>query len=392
MIDQLKRSLVSHKLSYDIRNNLIEKEVYELGYKTSFSSRYLSMLLLSQYSDALLDFKIDDSLINGYLKESNRFISINFLEYGFNYTMYFKDDYHKLNQCSMYIKNYILENKLEKELDNLIISSELNNIDNVLNYCINNNIENASYEKYLFFYNEKSSLASLFEKYINTYINSNYNIKFRYIIKPVKEIFNSITDKSILERLEYYDLLKNDYTYESIFESIIKEPSIKLDDLIKKYSISNRTANYIFREYNIYINQDKQMEEIYKMLSCYIGGDLDIIEEQNVQYFFLYSSPILSKLISDKLINFLFDETMSKIKNGYYENDIKNILINRNVDSNVYSKLAISQFNNYLESLSSNDFKNNSNKLQIIKKFVKRIITQKGRIKVELQPLKNFVK
>ena len=390
MIDQLKRNLVFQKLSYDIKNNLIEKEVYELGFTTRFSSRYLSRLLLSQYPDAILDFKNNNSVINGYLKEKNRFISINFIEYGFNFISCFKDNYYRLNQCSNFIKNYILENNLEREVDNLLISFELENIDDVLNYCIDNNIENASYEKYLFFYNEKSGLASIFEQYINTYINNNFNIKFRYIIRPVKEIYISITDKSILERLEYYDLLKNGNTYGSILESIINEPVIKVDDLIKKYSISNRTASYIFREYNIYNNHDKQMDEIYKMLSCHRKDDFDVIEEQYIQGYFLYSSSILSKLISEKLTNILFSEIMNKLKNGYYEEDIKNILRSKNVESNSNFKIAILQFNNYLNSLSSMDLKNIINKQQIIKKLVKNINCTNGRIEVELQPVKHF--
>ena len=64
MIDQLKRSLTEHKLSYNIKDNIIEKESYDLGYSTRFSSRYLARLLLSQYTDVLLDFKINDSVIN----------------------------------------------------------------------------------------------------------------------------------------------------------------------------------------------------------------------------------------------------------------------------------------------------------------------------------------
>lgn len=70
-MDQLKRNLVCKKISYDIQNNLIENECYELGYTTRYSSGYLAKLLISQFDDAEYDFIIDDSIFNGYCKTQN---------------------------------------------------------------------------------------------------------------------------------------------------------------------------------------------------------------------------------------------------------------------------------------------------------------------------------
>ena len=145
-MNPLKRILVCKKLSYDIKNILIEKEGYEYGYSSRYSSGYLARLLLSQFDDVNCDYKMGDALFNGYIKETNRFINVRFLEHGYNYTQYFSDSFKYLNECANYFKNYLIDKKLENELDCFHLLSELIRIDNLVAYCLDNKIDNVIYD------------------------------------------------------------------------------------------------------------------------------------------------------------------------------------------------------------------------------------------------------
>ena len=60
-------------------------------------------------NDVEFNYKIKDSLFHGYIPSSNRFINIIFLEYGYNFISYFKDDFIYLNEVSNYFKRYLVE-------------------------------------------------------------------------------------------------------------------------------------------------------------------------------------------------------------------------------------------------------------------------------------------
>lgn len=390
-MDQLKRNLVCHKISYDIKNNLIEKECYELGYTTRYSSGYLARLLLSQFEDVEYEVLIDDSLFNGYLEKSNTFINVRFLEYGYNYTSYFKDKFKYLNECANYFKHYLIDNNLEKELDCFHLLSELVRIDNILNYCIENKIQNANYNLYLYFYEEKSNLASVFEKYINNYVDSNFDISFMYDISPLKEFYSGVKDANALERLEYYDLLKNDYSYEKIINEIINSNNISVNDLMEKYSISHRTAYYIKGEYDICNDTEEQFVQLRELVRSNSSlNNTQIIESSFIRNYFSFSSAISSVKVSNSLKDIIFNELMECIHNGYYNNEINDALnFPKNIEKN---KTSILNFSNYLDMISKMDLTKDDNKRQLIYKFVEQIVESNNKISIRLYPLKKLAK
>lgn len=389
-MDFLKRSLVRKIISYDIKNNLIENECYKLGYSTRYSSGYLARLLLSEYSERN-DFIIDDSLFNGYIEESNTFINILFLEYGYNYTTYLKNEYKVLNECANYFMHYLEENELENELDSFNLISELNRIDNLLNYSKINKLNNLTYNLYLYFYEDKSKLAIAFEKYINNYINSNFDINFKYNIRPIKELYDCVKGKEVLEKLEYYDLLKNDYTYEKIMNEIINVPNIEINDLMNKYSISKRTAYYLKGEYDICNDTVEQYIELNKLIiTNNRNNNLDIIEPLFIRSFFLLSSYKSACILSSKLKDIIFNELIDKIHNGYYKNEIENALKNsKDIDNKT---TGILNFSKYLKEIYEMDLTKDENKKGIIIKFVEQIYVEKNKISIKLYPLKKLAK
>ena len=390
-MDQLKRNLVCKKISYDIKNNLIEKECYELGYTTRYSSGYLARLLISQFDDVEYDFIIDDSIFNGYLKKTNTFINVRFLEYGYNFTSYFKDKFKCLNECANYFMHYLIDNNLEKELDSFNLLSELIRIDDIIWFCLDNKIDTSTYNLYLYFYDEKSNLASMFEKYINSYVESNFSITFRFSICPLRDLYNSVSNKNSLEKLEYYDLLKNNYTYEKITNEIINEPSITIDGLMNKYSISHRTASYIKGEYDICNDSEEQYIQLRILVgsNCHLNN-AEIIETSFIRNYFLFSSSITANRLSVKLIEIIFSELLNNIQDGYYNKEISDILTK--AQNNEKDKTTVLNFSNYLEQMSKMDLTNIDNKKQLIYKFVEKIFESKGRITISLNPLKKLAK
>ena len=390
-MDQLKRNLVCHKISYDIKNNLIEKECYELGYTTRYSSGYLARLLISQFDDAEYDFIINDSIFSGYIKQTNTFINVRFLEYGYNFTSYFKERFKCFNECANYLMHYLIDNNLEKELDNFHLLSELIRIDNIIWFCLDNKIKASTYNLYLYFYDEKSNLASMFEKYINSYVESNFSIAFKFSISPLRDLYNSVSDKNSLEKLEYYDLLKNNYTYEKITNEIINEPNITIDGLMNKYSISHRTAYYIKGEYDICNDSEEQYIQLRILVgsNCHLNN-VEIIETSFIRNYFLFSSSITANRLSVRLIEIIFSELLKNIQDGYYNKEISDVLTKE--QNNEKDKTSVLNFSNYLEQMSKMDLTNIDNKKQLIYKFVEKIFESKGRITINLNPLTKLAK
>ena len=97
-MDLLKRELVKHKIPYH-----------------SYDSSTLAKLLLSNRNDVEFNYKIKDSLFHGYIPSSNRFINIIFLEYGYNFISYFKDDFIYLMTCYIVAYFSIIAGKSEKD-------------------------------------------------------------------------------------------------------------------------------------------------------------------------------------------------------------------------------------------------------------------------------------
>ena len=212
--------------------------------------------------------------------------------------------------------HYLIDNNLEKELDNFHLLSELIKIDNIIWFCLENKLNNLTYNLYLYFYDEKSNLASMFEKYINSYVESNFSIAFRFSICPLRDLYNSVSDKNALEKLEYYDLLKNNYTYEKITNEIINEPNITIDGLMNKYSISHRTAYYIKGEYDICNDSEEQYIQLRTLVrsNCNLNN-AEIIETSFIRNYFLFSSSITANRLSVRLIEIIFSELLNNIQN-----------------------------------------------------------------------------
>lgn len=392
-MDTLKRNLVIHKLSYEKKNNLIEKEAYKLGYDTKTSSAYLAGLLFSEYKNIIFDYRINDSTYHGYIKSSDIFINIIFLEYGYNFISYSKDGLKYLKEVSDYFKKYLVENNLEKELDVVNLYVELRRIDNIISYYDNKDI-NATYDLYLYFYEEKSELITFFETYINNYIERNLITKLTFKTHPITELLDSINDKSILNKLEYYDLFKNGLSYEKIFNSIVNK-NVSKESLMNHYSISERTASILMNEYEIYNNVYLQDEEIMKLL--YVNqhkNNLEIIEEAYIRSFYLYSSKILSLTISQRFKKILYKLVFDYIDNGLYLNQIPELLSKIDeIDGDKKSKieLGIAKFCEYLDKL--NDSRNNDSLIdEVIYKFIEEIKYKNNNIGIELHSLNNVIK
>ena len=394
-MDELKRSLVRNKISYDIKNNLIEKESHKLGYLTRYSSGYLARLLLSQYNNVSYDFIINDGLFHGYIKDSNTFVNVIFLEYGYNFTSYFKNNHKYLNECENYFKNYLINNNLEKELDIFGIVNELSKIDNILDYSINNKLSNITYNLYLYFYEDKSILASDFEKYINDYINTKYNIKFNYSIKPITELYSKIKDKDILERLEYYDLLPNDYTYEKIIEEVINKSNITVEELINKYSISHRTAYYIKGEYDIYNDMEEQYISLLKLIKSHnYQGNTEIIDQSFIRSYFSFSSELSSVRLNNRLKEIVLNELIEFLNGRFYDNAIKEALLEEHNHPNKDSDKKITKilkFNKYLDNISNIDLSIDKNISELITKFVEQIYEKDKQISIKLYSLNRVI-
>lgn len=384
-MDLLKRSLVCKKISYDIKNNLLEKECYELSYTTRYSSGYLARLLLSQFDDVEYDFIINDSIFNGYIKKSNSFINVRFLEYGYNYISYFKSDFKYLNDIANYFKQFIINNNLEKELDCFSLLTELTRIDNLISFCLENKLNNLTYNLYLYFYDEKSNLANTFEKYINSYIESNFNIIFRFNILPLKNLYNTVNDRDALERLEYYDLLKNNYNYEKIVNEIIDESDVRVKDLIDKYSISHRTAYYIKGEYDICNDPKECYIQLKELVKCNSHiNNINIIDPVFIRKHFLLSSNNSAIRLSNKIKEIILNELIEKIRGGYYNNEINELLNKQKNENNMKGMI---NFSKYLDTISKIDLTKNENKEELISKFVEKIYVSNEVIQIKLYPL-----
>lgn len=385
-MNQLIRRLVFKKITADRKNNIIEKETSKLGYPSIYSSEYLARLLFSQKDNYLFDYKINRSRFHVYDEKDFKFINVIFIEWWYNQIIYFEKEFKYLNACASFFKNYIIDNNLETELDYIQIARELKKIDDLIDYCFNNNIKKTSYCIYLFFYEEKSNLAIFFEQYINNYIKSNFEIDFIFNILNLKDLIYQINDKEILDRLEYYDLFKDDITYEKIFNSIIKDNQITVEDIINKYSISERTAKYIYHEYEIYHNSELQNKEIIKLVKAHLyDNNLDIIDESYIKYYFLYSSQKLSEKISKVLKYNIFFEALKLLLDGYYDREIKSLL-------NPKDRIKYISFVNYLDQMKNMDYSFENIQEEIIKRFVSKINIKNEMICVVLYPLSHFVK
>ena len=385
-MNQLIRRLVFKKITADRKNNIIEKEISKLGYQSIYSSEYLARLLFSQNDNYLFDYKINRSRFHVYDEKDFKFINVIFIEWWYNQLIYFEKEFKYLNECASFFKKYIIDNNLETELDYIQIARELKRIDDLIDYCFNNNIKKTSYCIYLFFYEEKSNLAIFFEQYINNYIKSNFEIDFIFNILNLKDLIYQINDKEILDRLEYYDLFKSDITYEKIFNSIINNTQITVEDIINKYSISERTAKYIYHEYEIYHNSELQNKEIIKLVKAHLyDNNLDIIDESYIRYYFLYSSQKLSEKISKVLKYNIFYEALKLLLNNYYDIDLKSL-------HNPKDKIKFISFVNYLDQIKNMDYSDENIQEEIIKKFVSKINIKNEMICVSLYPLSHFVK
>lgn len=367
-MDLLKRELVKHKIPYH-----------------SYDSSTLAKLLLSNRNEVEFNYKIKDSLFHGYIPSSNQFINIIFLEYGYNFISYFKDDFIYLNEVADYFKRYLVENNLEKELDIFNLNQELRRIDAILNYYENKEII-ARYDIYLYFYLEKSELMNYFLAYINNYIEKHMHTRLACKIHPIRDLLNAIEDRSILDKLEYYDLFKNDLTYEKIFNSSIKILNLSKEFLMKHYSISDRSAKILFHEYEIYNTISLQDEEIKKLLISNLHkNNLEIIEEEYIRVFHLYSSKILSLRISQRFKKILYNLVLNYINEGFYLNQIPNLLSKENPFQFEHS---ITSFCEYLNAIKNNKIDMD----EAIYKFIEEITLKKNCIGIEVYPLKHFLK
>lgn len=367
-MDLLKRELVKHKIPYH-----------------SYDSSTLAKLLLSNMNGVEFNYKIKDSLFHGYIPSSNRFINIIFLEYGYNFISYFKDDFIYLNEVSNYFKRYLVENNLEKELDIFNLNQELRRIEAILSFYENKEII-ARYDIYLYFYLEKSELMNYFLAYINNYIEKHMHTRLACKIHPIRDLLNAIEDRSILDKLEYYDLFKNDLTYEKIFNSSIKNLNLSKEFLMKHYSISDRSANILFHEYEIYNTISLQDEEIKKLLISNLHkNNLEIIEEEYIRAINLYSSKVLSLTISQRFKKILYNLLLNYINEGVYLNQIPNLLSKENPFQFEHS---ITSFCEYLNAIK----KNKIDMDEVIYKFIDEITLEKNCIGILLYPLKHFLK
>ena len=367
-MDLLKRELVKHKIPYH-----------------SYDSSTLAKLLLSNMDEVEFDYKIKDSLFHGYIPSSNRFINIIFLEYGYNFISYFKDDFIYLNEVSLFFKRYLVENNLEKELDIFNLNQELRRIEAILCYCENKEII-ARYDIYLYFYLEKSELMNYFLAYINNYIEKHMHTRLACKIHPITDLLNAIEDKSILDKLEYYDLFKNDLTYEKIFNSSIKILNLSKEFLMKHYSISDRSANILFHEYEIYNTISLQDEEIKKLLISNLHkNNLEIIEEEYIRALNLYSSKMLSLTISQRFKKILYNLLLNYINEGFYLNQIPDLLSKENPFQFEHS---ITSFCEYLNAIKNNKIDMD----EVIYKFIDEITLKGNCIGILLYPLTHFLK
>ena len=367
-MDLIKRELVKHKIPYH-----------------SYDSSTLAKLLLSNRNEVEFNYKIKDSLFHGYITSSNRFINIIFLEYGYNFISYFKDDFIYLNEVSLYFKRYLVENNLEKELDIFNLNQELRRIEAILCYYENKEII-ARYDIYLYFYLEKSELMDYFLAYINNYIEKHMHTRLACKIHPIRDLLNAIEDRSVLDKLEYYDLFKNDLTYEKIFSSSIKNLNLSKEFLMKHYSISDRSAKILFHEYEIYNTISLQDEEIKKLLISNLHkNNLEIIEEEYIRTLNLYSSKVLSLTISQRFKKILYNLLLNYINEGVYLNQIPNLLSKENPFQFEHS---ITSFCEYLNAIKNNKIDMD----EVIYKFIDEITLKGNCIGILVYPLKHFLK
>lgn len=392
MIDFLKMELVKHKLKYNLKTNQIYKEIKKLGLLTITNSFYLAKLILPK-ENINYNYKINDSIFHGNIENENKFINVIFLEFNYNFIGYFNDDLTYLKEASNHLKKYLKENNLETELDRILICKELQNIENLIDYSIKNDKKNINYILYYYPFGEKSLLSNYFKKYINTFINNKYNISFNFSYKSILEALNDINDNDTLEQLEYYDLFKNDLTYEKIFDDIVISNESNIYDVINKYNISKRTADIIWKEYELYNDNNIKFLEIIKVAKKF--HNVSILEPESIRQAMLYSSKVLANVISDYFINEVFDLLVSNLNNGYIEREIASLneSIKRENDTikSLDTKAKMSSLLNEINEIKFKSFENDK-KYSLIKKYVSKIYVEDDTLAINIYPLKELIK
>ena len=388
-MDFLKRNILKQIMSYN--NNKLNEEAKDLGYLTIYSSSYLARIALNQFKDIVIDYKYNNSTYNGFIKNESLFIDVRFLEYGYNYIDYFNDNLLYLNDSIIYFKKNLLDTNIGNELSIFNLYSTLIQIDNILDYAIKNNITNIKYDiYYYYFFDELDNLSKIFKTFITHYISDKFNINFNLEYKNIKELINTINDKNTLEKLEYYNLFKNDLSFEKILDSLLKQKNINIDNIISQYNISKRTAEILFNEYSINNNLEKQNEEIIKLIK-YSSKNIEILEEDYIRGAKLYISSKTSKAISDNFKNLVFQDLLDMLEAGYYNEEF-NLLINDVLKQKDNDKrLKLLAYKNKLDSIGAIDYSNKDNKDSLIKEFIDKIDIEDEIIKLKLKTLRKII-